>query len=260
MEETKQSKAINTLIILGFLFYFLILLVERVLALIFSIDQGGLLALKEGTFLGIATYSLTALSVLGGTFLFVKSFLKIFPKLFSKDIFPLEDEYPHLVLASMVLLLGGMMHTGWTLAPIQFVSYGFLILSMIVVCTDFCLKDKANRFFYIVSLIYLILFSMAIPVVYSIADNGAIGVIFYIGEFAAVFLLLPFFGIALNALFLKGRVGFCPWMVIVMAVLDGVIIGLKWNEEINFFLLIFASLTLLFYLTFGLIARKKQSK
>ncbi len=255
MEQEKKELLFNKLIIIGFIGYFLILLVERVLALVFSVNQGYELALVNHTFIGIATYVITALSVVAGLVLFAKPCLGMFSKFFSKEKYDLQSNYSKIILASMVFLVSGMMHTGFTLAVVQFIAYGFLIMSMIVANIEFCLKDKANRFVYIVSLIYLVLFSMAIPVVYTIIEYR---VVFYITEFLAVFILIPLFGIALKSLFLKGRVSFCIYMIIPMVVLDTLIIGLKWNQEINWFLLIFASLTLLFYLSFGLMARYKK--
>lgn len=257
MEQEKKELLFNKLIIIGFIFYFFILLVERVLALIFSVNQGGELALLNHTFIGVATYVVTALSVLGGLILFAKPCFAMLRKFFSKEKYDLENNYIKIILASMVFLVSGMMHTGFTLAPVQFIAYGFLIMSMIVSTIVYCLKDKGGRFQYIVSLIYLVLFSMAIPVVYTISIKE-FWVVFYAGEFLAVFSLIPLFGLALIPFFLKGKVNFSIFMIIPMVVLNTLIIGLKWREEINWFLLIFASLTLLFYLTFGLLARYKQ--
>ena len=70
MKQEKKELLFNKLIIIGFIFYFFILLVERVLALIFSVNQGGELALLNHTFIGVATYVVTALSVLGGLILY----------------------------------------------------------------------------------------------------------------------------------------------------------------------------------------------
>ena len=257
MELEKRNLLINKLISVGFLLYFLILLVERVLALIFSVNQGDELALVNHTFIGLSTYIVTAVSVVAGLVLFAKPGLEMIKKLFSEQRYNFELNYSKVINASMVFLISGMMHTGFTLAIIQFIAYGFLIMAMIVSTIDFCLNDKDNRFAYIVSLIYLILFSMAIPVVYTIIEHQAV---FYIVEFSAVIILIPLFAIALKSLFLKGRVSFCIYMIIPMVLLDGVIIGLKWSQEINWFLLIFAGLTLLFYLSFGLIVRTRDLK
>ena len=153
----------------------------------------------------------------------------------------------------MVFLVSGMMHTGYTLAPIQFVAYGFLILSMTISSIRFITRNPEDKFGYIVSLIYLILFSMAIPVVYTIYEPGTTRILFYLAEFLAVFILIPIFGYSLYKFFINGVISFCLYGIIPMIILDGFIIGLKWVEEINYFLLIFAGLTTLFYMTFGLI-------
>ena len=257
MELEKRNLLFNKLISVGFLGYFIILLVERILALIFSVNQGDELALVNHTFIGTTTYIVAAASVAGGLLLFAKPGFEMIKKLFSEQRYNFESNYPKIIYASMVFLVSGMMHTGFTLAIIQFIAYGFLIMSMIVASIEFCLNDKDHRFSYIVSLIYLILYSMAIPVVYTIIEHQAI---FYIVEFSAVIILIPLFGISLKALFLEGKVSFCVYMVIPMVILDAIIIWLKWSQEINWFLLIFASLTLLFYLSFGLMVRAKTKK
>ena len=44
-----------------------------------------------------------------------------------------------------------------------------------------------------------------------------------------------------------------------MLILSGSTVALKWTEEINWFVLIFVIFTTVFYLSFGLIAKKKNS-
>lgn len=248
--KMKREKILNTAIALGFILYFLILFVERTLALFLSVDQGGVYALSGGSFIGVATYCVTAVSIVLSIVALIPSFPDLWKAVFSKERYDYKANAKRIILPCILLLFGGMMHTGWTLAPLQFVAYGFLILAMILHCVDTCLKDKQARFPAIVSVIYLTLFSMAIPVCYSIADNGAVGVIYYISEFLCVFLLVPFFGFALRNYFETGADHFSFLMLAIMVVLDGFIIGLKWNEEINFFLLIFASLSTLYYAIF----------
>jgi len=38
---------------------------------------------------------------------------------------------------------------------------------------------------------------------------------------------------------------FCPWSWGIAAVLDAVVLGLRWHDEINFFVLIFISLAVI---------------
>ena len=256
----KSKKVLNALIGWGFVLYFLILLTERVLALVFSIHQGGVYALDSFAFIGIATYSITALAVLGGLIAAAICFGPLFPALFGKGEFDFREGGGRAIVPSMVLLLAGMMHTGYTLAPIQFVAYGFLILSMILVTVLHCLENKEKRFEAIVSVIYLVLFSMAIPVCYSISDTGPVGISYYVAEFLCVFALIPMFARSLFSLFGKGRDPFHYPMVVTMVALDAFIIGLKWKEEINWFLLIFAALSFIFYLCFFLTMWRRDRK
>ena len=158
----------------------------------------------------------------------------------------------------MALLYGGMMHTGFTLAPIQFVAYGFLIASMIVRTVEKCKEDKSKRFASIVSVIYLTLFSMTVPVCYIALKLGALTIPFYIAEFAAAFVLIPVFGLMLFKFFNDGITNFSIINPLIMLILSGAAVALKWSEEINAFVLIFVILTTVFYLAFGIAAGKKS--
>ena len=90
------------------------------------------------------------------------------------------------------------MHTGFTVAPVQFVAYGFLIASMVVRTIECFIetkdqkeddKSKAKRFASVVSVIYLTLLAMAVPVSYISFQPKPMRVIFFAVEFTAVFVL-----------------------------------------------------------------------
>ena len=80
---------------------------------------------------------------------------------------------------------------------------------------------------------------------------------FYIAEFAAAFVLIPLFGIMLLKFFNDGITTFSFVYPLVMFVLSGLTVALKLSEEINFFVLIFVCLTVVFYLALGILAGKK---
>ena len=44
-----------------------------------------------------------------------------------------------------------------------------------------------------------------------------------------------------------------------MLILSGLTVALKWKEEINWFVLIFVVLTMVFYLSLGLVAKKSYT-
>ena len=252
---TKSKYVINKITIIGFLLYFFILLIERIIALILSVNNGGYISLLSGSFFGVSTDIITAGSVLFGVLLFIKPLIKLVKCLFSREIYCFKED-KNLINSVIVLLCGGMMHTGFTIAPIQFVAYGFLILSMIMQVID-RKEDKENLFINICSLIYITLFSMCIPVCYPTYLGTPINVFFYIAEYLAVTLLLPLFRLLLLGFFKEGHVRFSLIPFFVMIISCGLVIGLKFEEEINYFVLIFAILTTLFYLIFGLRIRQK---
>jgi uncharacterized membrane protein YjjP (DUF1212 family) len=79
-------------------------------------------------------------------------------------------------------------------------------------------------------------------------------------EFTAVFVLVPVFGILLLEFLQTGVTSFSFLYPMLMLLLSGLTVTLKWKEEINWFVLIFVALTTVFYLSFGLIARKKNKE
>lgn len=248
----------NRLKSIGLIMYFIILFIERLLAVILSINNGGVYALNSGSMFNYITYSVTVTSLIVGTILALRILPGLIKSLFSKEDYDFDRNYKSIVIAAMVLLYGGMMHTGFTLAPMQFVAYGFLIASMIVRCVEKCIEDKQKRFASIVSVIYLTLFSMTVPVCYIALELGVTTILFYIVEFLAAFTLIPVFGIMLYKFYKSGITSFLFFYPLLMFSLSGLTVILKWREEINFFVLIFVVLTLLFYFAFGITASKKS--
>lgn len=253
----KESIVCNKLKSVGLLVYFFVLFAERLLAAIFSFNVGGEYALKSGNPFNYVTYSVTVLSLVAGFILSIRIVAGLLKHLFSKNLYPFNANYKSIVVAAMALLYGGMMHTGFTIAPVQFVAYGFLIASMVVRTVEKCKEEKDKKYSSIVSVIYLTLFSMTVPVCYIALKLGALTIPFYIAEFAAAFVLIPVFGSMLYKFYKKGLTDFSFVNPLIMLVLSGLAVALKWSEEINWFVLIFVILTVVFYLAFGIVAGKK---
>ena len=254
--DDKRKLFLNRAEIVGFYLYFLILIGERLAALILSVRSGGDYALSSGNVFNYIAYSVTAASLLFGVALFVSPAIETGRAMIRGVVFPFETRSKGLLVASAALLFGGMMHTGFTLAPVQFVAYGFLIASMIVRSVEVCLEGK-DRFLAIASVVYLTLFAMAIPVCYLSFMREPLRSVFFAVEFAAVFALVPCFFLMLGDFMKTGSDSFRPGYALALFVLSGAVVFLKWKEEINFFVLIFWALTTLFYLSFGLVARKR---
>lgn len=247
----KKALFLNKLISIGFLLYFLILVTERILAIIFSVNIGGEYALINKNAAAITFYIITVISVVFGTLFFIKPLISIFKTLFSKHFFELEENIPQLIFASMVLLFSGMMHTGFTLPVVQFIAYGFLIIAMLSHTINQSI-DKEIRGKSIISFIYLVLFSMAIPVCYLTNLSSPTSIFFYVIEILSTFILIPSFGCMLHIFFRKGYTSNCFIFPIIMIILDGLVIGLKWVDEINYFVLIFLVASTIGYIVYYL--------
>ncbi len=250
---------LNKLKIVGFSLYFIILFGERLAAVIYSIDYGEEYALTSGNVFNYIAYSVTAISLIAGLILFIRPLIEMCRALLSKELYPFETKNKRLIIAVTVLLFGGMMHTGLTIPGIQFTAYGFLIAAMIVRCIESILSGQ-GKFVSIVSVIYLTLFSMTIPVCYISFMDMPKRAIFFAVEFVAIFVLVPIFGKLLYNYMQTGKANFEIFYPTVMLLLSGAVVFLKWEEEINWFVLIFVVLTAVFYLSFGMVAKFKASK
>lgn len=247
----------NDLKIAGISAYFLILFIERLLALIFSPNCGGAYAFSAKTPFNYVAYAITAASLCVGTGMFLRLFFLTVRAIRGGERRAFGWKANAWCAASTALLFGGMMHTGYTLLWLQFIGYAFLIGAMIIRCIEAC-ADSTDRFIPIVATIYLILYSMSIPVCYLSFMESPLHELFYVAQFTTVAILVPSFGIMFARLMRTGEVLFSPSFAILLFLLSGATIALRWTEQINWFLLIMTALTILFYLTCGLTARRRQ--
>ena len=256
----KRKLLFNRLEIVCFVLYFLILFVERLLAVIFSVKGGEEYALTSGNVFNYIAYAVTAASLAVGGVLGARISVKMIRSTLSGALYSFEEGSRDLAVAVVCLLYGGMMHTGFTLAGVQFASYGFLILGMILRAVEVCLSG-GKRFEAVASVIFVTLFSMTIPVCYISFMASPMREFFFASEFLAVLLLVPTFGYLFYRLMKDGETSFSPILVGAMLLLSGAAVGLKWNEEINYFVLIFVGLTFVDYLISApLIFRRKRAE
>ena len=213
----KASKVLSKLKLIGLILYFLILFAERLLAVILSFKVGGEYALVSGNVFNYIAYGITMVSVIVGLVPMIKVLPKMFVSVFTSRGYDFKANYKSIIIAAMAILFGGMMHTGFTVAPVQFVAYGFLIASMMVRTIECFVetkgqkedeKKKAKRFASVVSVIYLTLLAMAVPVSYISFQPMPMRVIFFVVEFATVFVLVPVFGILLLKFYETGVTDF----------------------------------------------------
>jgi len=269
-------KLLSKFKLISLILYFLILFAERLLAVILSWNHGGEYALISGNIFNYIAYGITAVSLVAGLVMMIIVFPKMFVSVFTSREYDYRANNRKVVMAAMAILYGGMMHTGFTIAPVQFVAYGFLILSMVIRTIECCKeakhlakesgsevaasKAKTLSFASIVSVIYLTLLAMAVPVSYISFQDMPMRAIFFAVEFAAVFVLVPVFGIMLYRFYDTGVTSFSFVYPALALLFSGATVVLKWREEINWFVLIFLALTVVFYLSFGLMVRGRIRK
>lgn len=247
----KKQLIYNKIQISGFILYFLFLFIERILAIILSVNANNEYGLVNPSFISISTYTVTLISVLIGTILFIKPIVNMAKVLFTKSLYDFSNNIKPLIIASMALLFSGMMHTGFTYPGLQFIAYGFLLLSLLART-----MENANRIS-ITSLIYISLFSMSIPVVYSISISPTINVLFYVFEYIGVFTLIPILGMLFYAHYKNYKTQSSIIIPIYLLIIVGVILGLKWTQEINYFVLIATSITLIAYIPFKIYCKRE---
>jgi len=236
----KKTFVFNVLQCVLFMLYFALLTVERIISLVaaFGTPFAEMLPLD-----GYMTV-LTMLSLAGGW-----AYLVVLGrKLFDFGAVKNENDFLHPCIAAGILLLGGMVHTEGTIPPVQFAAYGCLLTAMLL-HTVRSVRLYGNGLLRWLSFAYITAFSMAIPVVYTtkcVPDTCALCTAFYPIESITSVLLVALFTAMLVRFYKRdGLLTFCPWGWGIAAALDAVVLGLRWHDEINFFVLIFIALTVI---------------
>ncbi|MGM9969003.1 MAG: hypothetical protein ACI35S_01235 [Anaeroplasma sp.] len=239
---SKENK-IKYLINLMFIIYFIILFIERVLSFSLSIKNGINIF---GNSYNIFVYSTIIISIVG---FIIYVIFKCKASL--KALFILNDEsinridYSSLVIASGILLLSGMVHSEYTYLYIQFISYGFLILGILlqVVLNH---KKTTNKVILWLSFVYLIFYSMSIPVTYKMELEYAD--FFHIVEGITTYLLVVFFTYMTLCIFNNKNNLFSFIYIIPAVILDIILITMRWKEVKNIFLLVFIILSIIMFI------------
>ena len=216
------------------LLYFIILFAERVQSIVRSIRDKDVKLFGSGfdsyvylaVFLSLAAF-LVLLAVGNAAFL---------QSLFTMDVNVYRSiDYRMLSITVGVILVSGMVHTEYTIPGIQFASYGMLIAALVIKTA--CVNAQAeDRVLLWMSLIYLILFSMAIPVMYHSEIEKAI--LFHVIE--AVVSLVAAFAVLMYKVLIGNAVNLFYVIPIAIAVIgDTIIVAMRWKEKVNGFVLIF---------------------
>ncbi len=243
-----EEKNLRYFINLCFFLYFVLLIAERSISVILSLSNN--INLYETAFDGYV-YSLVFLSMVGFLVLLIVKCRSNIKALFK----PNEGlRFDWLCIAGGVLLLSGMVHTHYTISGLQFASYGVWILGILLKVISLHHKTE-NKVLLWLSFAYLVAFSMAIPVMYhSLIDAH---VFFHILEAVGSIALVGAFTYLLLRLFNDNGDLFPLWPIILAIIVDVPLIILRWNEEINFFVLIFIALSTALYIV-GFAYKKKK--
>lgn len=220
--------------------YFLILTIERVISLatVLTSDIAGY------DLLDLYMSVLTVAAIVGAyTYMFLN--VRLTAKPHSSDK-PEQSVFGKLATAAGILLLGGMVHTDGTIPPIQFAAYGMILIS-IAIHTAQCVKVHGEGIIRWLSFGYIVAFSMSIPVVYHTSIE--LSALFIPLEIIVSAGMVVMFTVMLRR-FYEGdgeyRFPAAPFCAVVVG--DAAVLMLRWNEEINFFVLIFICVTAVMFI------------
>lgn len=231
-----QNSSLYPVISWFFLGYFFILFAERAQSLV-RISRSSFSDLYRTGFDGFVN-TLTALSLVAAVLLLIFGNKGFWQSLVNSDVVP---DYTMLTITAGVILVSGMMHTEHTIAPVQFASYGMLIVAMIL-RTAQTSSGAEHPFMFWYSLAFLTVFSMAIPVMYRSEISRA--ALFHVTEAIAALALVACFTWMLRDLFTGQGSDLLRWIpMIIAAVADAVILAMRWREKVNAFVLIFIILS-----------------
>lgn len=256
MEHTTREKILSFLTAPFFALYFIILAAERVVSLVRSFLDPALSPFSDA--FGAYIYALSILSLAGTAGLLIA--LAAVALANRKK----QGAHPVGTLASAAagtLLFSGMVHTEYTVAPVQFAAYGALVIAMAAKTARTCRNASCGRTLRWLTLAYIVAFSMAIPVVYRAEEIPHVTA-FHVVECVTSFVLVLAFTWLLYLLF-SGRDFKKMLTPVIPAVsLCGNIpaLLLRWQEKPNWFVLIFLVLSTLLYLICLPLAAKERKQ
>lgn len=251
--ENKKVSWITYFINLSFFLYFVILLVERVIALSLSLSHG--IQMFDNFYHGFS-FLLVILSLVLSVGFLIYTNRAHFKALFTRDSSVFEKiNWRLLCWASGIILVSGMIHLDDTnIAGVQFAAYGVLIVGLLLKTIENN-KTSKNRFTLWLSFVYLVCFAMAVPVTYPYVGEHM--ELIYSFEFITMLVLVAFFASFEVKMFTDGAddLFFVVPFIITIA-LDSTILGLRWGNttpligDANTFVLIFLSATVAVYLVY----------
>ena len=243
-----KRPVLSTLKFVFLAFYFLILTAERVISLIvcFTNDLSALDSLD---------YYMMALTVVAIFGAYIYGAIKFTSAVKEMDIEKRSGVFGELAIAAGILLLGGMVHTEGSIPAMQFTSYGMILISM-ALHTVQNVKSSGSIAKSWLSFSYTVAYSMAIPVVYH-TQIAAANIFIPIEIVVSAGMVVMFTGMLRRFYNEGGDNRFFPVWFLFALIGDAAVVAMRWQEEINYFVLIFISLTTLLWLV-GTLLRTRQ--
>ncbi|MGN0641381.1 MAG: hypothetical protein ACI4JT_10580 [Oscillospiraceae bacterium] len=248
-----KKTVLDKLKMIFFLAYFLILSVERIISLV-CVFTGNLSKYDA------LEWYMTALTLFAifGAYVFMATKCHVSLKSTEIDLAEDNENYAKLSIAAGILLLGGMVHTEGTIPGIQFASYGMLLGAM-GIHTFQCAKRDGNALMKWLSFAYITAFSMSIPVVYH--TNIQLKYLFIPIECVVSAGMVVLFTIMLKRFFTQNSESDFSLIPFITAVIGAfAVIILRWNEEINWFVLIAISVTSVLWFLSNILTMVKKKK
>jgi len=256
-----KGNKINYFSYLGFLIYFILLIIERLTSVIFTYVNG--YDISQDVF-SIFVYDVTFTSI-GITLILLVILAINYKYLISPLVLKKEVKaYNKLLVVAMGLILyAGLVHTEYTISILQFISYGFLIIALILKLIGNIKEGQKSLMNEIMFIIYIIVFAMSIPVAYRTTSSNYIA--FYILEALSVFILVPIFSYFSYEIMINKRhnnvIYYLSFVLLLGLVLPVLILGFSTNP--NYFVLIFISLTVVAFIVrtiYMIVAKRKEMK
>ena len=139
-----------------------------------------------------------------------------------------------------------MVHTDGTIPPIQFAAYGMILISM-AIHTAQRVKELGGGVIRWLSFGYIVAFSMSIPVVYHTSIE--LSALFIPLEIIVSAGMVVMFTVMLRGFYEgDGEYQFPAAPFCAAVVGDAAVLMLRWNEEINVFVLIFICVTAVLFI------------
>lgn len=245
MEKTFSKS--NKFKLLFLALYFVILTVERIISLV--ICFAGDMSRLDG--LDYYMMALTILAIFG-------SYIFAIVRLSGKSKAPLDSEsvFGNLSIAAGILLVGGMVHTEGSIPPLQFASYGMILVSM-AIHTVQNVKHEKNADKKWLSFAYTVAYSMAIPVVYHTSIE--LSYLFIPIEIIVSLGMITLFTNMLRQFYLgngESNFSMLPFMIALFG--DFAVLMLRWQEEVNTFVLIFICVTTVLWFAGNILSIKRK--